>query len=122
MLFCGCHPRQYSSLTCLRLSVIVCRDHYSGCMRVLAYANVSVCGARYKTRPGLTYHYTHSHKEKPAANIPADEEASQESGLVSTPVSPQTQQSQQFEQQQTTTGWSKFQDSYVTFLNAPGNH
>lgn len=20
------------------------------------------CGARYKTRPGLTYHYTHSHK------------------------------------------------------------
>ncbi|KAF0761064.1 zinc finger protein ubi-d4 isoform X1 [Aphis craccivora] len=80
-----------------------------------------LCGARYKTRPGLTYHYTHSHKEKPAANIPvADEEASQESGLVSTPVSPQTQQSQPFEQQQTTTGWSKFQDSYVTFLNAPG--
>ena len=23
-----------------------------------------VCGARYKTRPGLTYHYTHSHKDK----------------------------------------------------------
>ncbi|XP_021947352.1 zinc finger protein ubi-d4 [Folsomia candida] len=23
-----------------------------------------LCGARYKTRPGLTYHYTHSHKEK----------------------------------------------------------
>ncbi|XP_039281260.1 zinc finger protein neuro-d4 isoform X3 [Nilaparvata lugens] len=22
------------------------------------------CGARYKTRPGLTYHYTHSHKEQ----------------------------------------------------------
>lgn len=87
---------------------------------MLAYhANVSVCGARYKTRPGLTYHYTHSHKEKPATNIPIEEEASQESGLVSTPVSPQTQLS---EQQQTTTGWSKFQDSYVTFLNAPGNH
>jgi len=25
---------------------------------------IVVCGARYKTRPGLTYHYTHSHKEK----------------------------------------------------------
>lgn len=24
---------------------------------------ISVCGARYKTRPGLTYHYGHSHKE-----------------------------------------------------------
>ncbi|CAG7825778.1 unnamed protein product [Allacma fusca] len=23
-----------------------------------------LCGARYKTRPGLTYHYTHSHKDK----------------------------------------------------------
>lgn len=23
-----------------------------------------ICGARYKTRPGLTYHYTHSHKDK----------------------------------------------------------
>lgn len=22
-----------------------------------------MCGARYKTRPGLTYHYNHSHKE-----------------------------------------------------------
>ncbi|KAF0310751.1 Zinc finger protein neuro-d4 [Amphibalanus amphitrite] len=25
---------------------------------------VSVCSARYKTRPGLTYHYAHSHKEE----------------------------------------------------------
>lgn len=24
----------------------------------------SVCGARYKTRPGLTYHYNHSHKDR----------------------------------------------------------
>ena len=23
-----------------------------------------MCGARYKTRPGLSYHYNHSHKEK----------------------------------------------------------
>lgn len=25
---------------------------------------VAVCGMRYKTRPGLTYHYAHSHKEE----------------------------------------------------------
>lgn len=29
------------------------------CVRLL----FTVCGARYKTRPGLTYHYTHSHKD-----------------------------------------------------------
>jgi zinc finger protein ubi-d4 len=43
-----------------------------------------LCGARYKTRPGLTYHYTHSHKDKedeeedemgPAASPKRDESA-----------------------------------------------
>ncbi|CAA9994390.1 unnamed protein product [Nesidiocoris tenuis] len=29
----------------------------------LVYCGFTVCGARYKTRPGLTYHYTHSHKD-----------------------------------------------------------
>ena len=24
---------------------------------------IAVCGARYKTRPGLSYHYNHTHKE-----------------------------------------------------------
>jgi hypothetical protein len=28
------------------------------------FVPISVCLARYKTRPGLTYHYNHSHKEK----------------------------------------------------------
>ena len=27
-------------------------------------STVPVCLARYKTRPGLTYHYNHSHKER----------------------------------------------------------
>lgn len=27
------------------------------------FRKFSVCGVRYKTRPGLTYHYSHSHKE-----------------------------------------------------------
>lgn len=34
---------------------------WARCMQVKF---VSVCGARYKTRPGLTYHYTHSHKDE----------------------------------------------------------
>lgn len=82
--------------------------------------NFSVCGARYKTRPGLTYHYTHSHKEKNiVSNVTVpDEETRQENILISAPLSPQTNSSQQ----QITTGLKKFQDSYVTFLNSPGNH
>ena len=27
--------------------------------------SITVCGARYKTRPGLSYHYNHTHREKP---------------------------------------------------------
>ncbi|XP_059483903.1 zinc finger protein DPF3-like isoform X1 [Neocloeon triangulifer] len=37
-----------------------------------------LCGARYKTRPGLTYHYTHSHKDK--------EEDDDDSGSASLPA------------------------------------
>lgn len=41
-----------------------------------------VCDARYKTRPGLTYHYTHTHQnsadsEKPVKSIPEDEDSRQ---------------------------------------------
>ncbi|KAG0709970.1 Zinc finger protein DPF3 [Chionoecetes opilio] len=38
-----------------------------GCERVECVRHVwciAVCGMRYKTRPGLTYHYAHSHKEE----------------------------------------------------------
>jgi zinc finger protein ubi-d4 len=31
-----------------------------------------ICGARYKTRPGLTYHYTHSHKDKEDDDVDDD--------------------------------------------------
>ena len=34
---------------------------YRVCFKFLS--RLSVCGMRYKTRPGLTYHYAHSHKE-----------------------------------------------------------
>ena len=50
------------------------------------------CGARYKTRPGLTYHYTHSHKnllddddEDSGAATPT---AGSNSGISSAPSTP----------------------------------
>lgn len=115
--------------------------------------NFTVCGARYKTRPGLTYHYTHSHKEKSQ-----DDEAS----LEGAPSSPSMQRDKAPPNVMTMSkenpmgpgpvpgpgtgppmpmnpgpmhmpphpaepsaqgsgGWGKFQDSYLTFLNAsPG--
>jgi len=43
---------------------------------------IAVCGARYKTRPGLSYHYNHTHKEPGSSSnsstIPPLEEQEQE--------------------------------------------
>jgi len=39
-----------------------------------------LCLARYKTRPGLTYHYNHSHKEQRAAEPTESEEGGEGSG------------------------------------------
>nr|CAD7406676.1 unnamed protein product [Timema cristinae] len=39
--------------------------------------SVAVCGIRYKTRPGLSYHYTHSHKDRD------DEESFGSEGVLS---------------------------------------
>lgn len=40
------------------------RNLITACTSIWHYFwKISVCGARYKTRPGLTYHYGHSHKE-----------------------------------------------------------
>lgn len=73
-----------------------------------------MCGARYKTRPGLTYHYTHSHKEGKCAAVTGEEETSSEANAPPpTPPPPP---------QDTSAGWQTphFQDSYLTFLNTPG--
>ena len=48
------------------------------------FFRVSVCGARYKTRPGLTYHYTHFHNSVPGeteATVPSPK-PSTDSGIV----------------------------------------
>lgn len=90
---------------------------------------VSVCGARYKTRPGLTYHYTHSHKEgtcadavpprrggdKSSSSLP-EEETSSSMDASETPGSPGGKS----DAAGGGPGWRKFQDTFVTFLNSPG--
>lgn len=58
----------------------------------------TACGARYKTRPGLTYHYTHSHKNLLDGGGGGDDEdsgpatptaaSSSGSGMVSAPSTP----------------------------------
>lgn len=71
---------------------------------------VVVCGARYKTRPGLTYHYTHSHKEGKCAAVTGEgEETSSEANAPppTPPPAPATPQD-------ASAGY------YLTFLNTPG--
>ncbi|XP_014285438.1 zinc finger protein ubi-d4 B isoform X1 [Halyomorpha halys] len=78
-----------------------------------------LCGARYKTRPGLTYHYTHSHKEGTSSGggggTRAAHEEEQPALPPASPPPPPLDPAP-------TSGWTKFQDSYLTFLNAPGTN
>ncbi|XP_063388105.1 zinc finger protein ubi-d4 isoform X1 [Cydia fagiglandana] len=67
-----------------------------------------LCGAKYKTRPGLTYHFTHTHKESAAAaTSDGDSRDSHGRPGAHTPPAPQPPA-------------TEYQDSYVTFLNNPG--
>lgn len=68
----------------------------------------TVCGAKYKTRAGLVYHFTHTHKDPPAGAPAAgsdgdSREATRTPPAPQPPVAPATE----------------YQDSYVTFLNNP---
>ncbi|CAH0717755.1 unnamed protein product, partial [Brenthis ino] len=58
-----------------------------------------LCGAKYKTRPGLTYHFTHTHKEPGGSD-----NDSRDSRAPHSPSAPPA---------------TEYQDSYVTFLNNP---
>ncbi|CAH2986712.1 unnamed protein product [Chilo suppressalis] len=84
-----------------------------------------LCGAKYKTRAGLTYHFTHTHKEPaggagatgpPAAGSDGDSRDSRAG--AHTPPAPAPQGSAP-----AATGpaapATEYQDSYVTFLNNP---
>ncbi|KAI5704671.1 hypothetical protein M8J76_017102 [Diaphorina citri] len=105
-----------------------------------------LCGARYKTRPGLTYHYTHSHKEGTCADVVpprrgGDRAGSGGNSLTGPPSLDEENSSSQDNEPGGSpklaggeaggendrssggggaSGWRKFQDSYVTFLSSPG--
>ncbi|XP_047506011.1 zinc finger protein ubi-d4 B isoform X1 [Pieris napi] len=65
-----------------------------------------LCGAKYKTRPGLTYHFTHTHKEPSGgAGAAGSDNDSRDSRPANSPASNQPA--------------TEYQDSYVTFLNNP---
>ncbi|KAF9787715.1 hypothetical protein SFRURICE_016922 [Spodoptera frugiperda] len=72
-----------------------------------------VCGAKYKTRPGLTYHFTHTHKEPAGGSGGAG--ASDGDSRDSRPGA-HTPPAHQVPPLQPAT---EYQDSYVTFLNNP---
>ncbi|XP_026750735.2 zinc finger protein ubi-d4 [Galleria mellonella] len=76
-----------------------------------------LCGAKYKTRPGLTYHFTHTHKDPPPGGAPvaagSDGDSRDSRAGAHTPPQPQSQP--QAPPQPAT----EYQDSYVTFLNNP---
>lgn len=73
----------------------------------------AVCGAKYKTRPGLTYHFTHTHKEPAGGSGGAG--ASDGDSRDSRPGA-HTPPAHQVPPLQPAT---EYQDSYVTFLNNP---
>lgn len=54
-------------------------------MHVVSLVLVSVCGKRYKNRPGLSYHYAHSHL--------ADEEGEEKEDMeIHEPALPQPEE------------------------------
>lgn len=106
-----------------------------------------MCSARYKTRPGLTYHYTHSHREpnsdensrdSPSLRVHTPNQVPSPQPPVNAPLLPAVIPSTS-----TTSGMppqmggpampmgplgpmgpdttSVYQDSYVTFLNHPNS-
>jgi len=101
-----------------------------------------LCGARYKTRPGLTYHYTHSHKERaasssgggsgsnsaasssnattapPPAPVPSPLEEETSSSLE--PPPPTCPSPRPLQEGQPPPPWTKFPESYLNYLNTPG--
>ncbi|KAL0811846.1 hypothetical protein ABMA28_009273 [Loxostege sticticalis] len=81
-----------------------------------------LCGAKYKTRAGLTYHFTHTHKDPPSGGASAiaagsDGDSRDSRGGAHTPPAPAAAPSAVNTPAQPAT---EYQDSYVTFLNNPG--
>ncbi|XP_022244740.1 zinc finger protein ubi-d4 B-like isoform X1 [Limulus polyphemus] len=75
-----------------------------------------ICGARYKSRPGLSYHYSHSHNNN---SDNAEEEANSIPPKVSTMSSSSSSAGTQSDDP--LAGLRKFQDSFLSFLSSPSN-
>lgn len=74
-----------------------------------------ICGMRYKTRPGLTYHYAHSHNDNAETTEEDTNQSlpSRSSRSASSTTSAKTQDS--------SSSSRKFQDSFTTFLKSSNN-
>ncbi|XP_003746731.1 zinc finger protein DPF3 [Galendromus occidentalis] len=71
-----------------------------------------ICGARYKTRPGLSYHYTHTHGSRQDTPSP---------GARSTSPAPPREDSRQGSEASPLAGLRKFQDNFLSFLKSPAD-
>lgn len=91
------------------------------------------CGARYKTRPGLTYHYTHSHKnlldgagddEDSGPATPTAGSNSAGSGMVSapsTPLNPMHGQSMMSSNADSPAGWKYVEIAFLLLASFLGS-
>lgn len=88
------------------------------------------CGARYKTRPGLTYHYTHSHKHLldgggddedsgPATPTAGSNAGSGMVSAPSTPLNPMHGQSMMSSNADTPAGWNRSERIFIQLLAFP---
>ncbi|XP_050671627.1 zinc finger protein ubi-d4 A [Leptidea sinapis] len=73
-----------------------------------------LCGAKYKTRPGLTYHFTHTHKDPATGGVAGSGVAGAAAGSDNDSRDSRPAHSPAPSQPAT-----EYQDSYVTFLNNP---
>lgn len=101
----------------------------------------TVCGVRYKTRPGLSYHYAHSHiagsggssssgdhhnnsSSQASSQPPVAPPQHEDSGSGSGPSSEAVRGSQSQgggQGDSPLAGLRKFQDSFLSFLKTPGS-
>ncbi|XP_012546973.2 zinc finger protein ubi-d4 A isoform X2 [Bombyx mori] len=74
-----------------------------------------LCGAKYKTRAGLTYHFTHTHKDPPPGASTSAVAGGSDGDSRDSPHGTPAPNAQSAQAQPAT----EYQDSYVTFLNNP---
>lgn len=120
MYWCGrcanCYPRPPLSAFLSHISLIVpfkreirlIMDVALDGLRENSICTFAVCSARYKTRPGLVYHYGHSHSTSsgdPAKELSPSPAEVEPRSVADTAASNQP-------------GWSQNQLSFLTFLQA----